>query len=347
MPLSRKKILIILAALLLTGFLGLAIAIHQTTHVYPAPGKLIDVGGYKMHINESSRQSKIKSPTVILDAGFACFSLVWNLVQPEIAQFAHVYSYDRAGLGWSESSPSPRTSCNMIVELHTLLETIGAPKPYILVGHSFGGLVMQLYANTYPDDVFGLVLVDSSHENILEASKEFHKQHYQLLPWTQRTWHSFLHACKLETVSDFTGVRAVYLYSLLKNGISTIPASIKGVFLARLLSPQAITTRGKEMQHITESHLQLMRSQNHFSNKPLIVISRGKAFDEIWDAQKMWPYLTKVHEEVWLKLQNDLVTKSTQGKHIVAEKSGHTILWSEPELIVAAVKELVDEYQSQ
>ncbi len=339
----KKRILFISVTTFFIAIACLALVIHQTTRTYPAPGKLVDIGGYKLHINESG----IGKPTVILDAGFACFSLVWNLVQPEIAQFAHVYSYDRAGLGWSESSPSPRTGCNMVKELHTLLETVGAPKPYILVGHSFGGLVMQLYANTYPDDVFGLVLVDSSHESILELSKEFHTTSYPLLPWTQRTWHSFLQACGLETVSNFTGVRAVYLYSLLKNGIATIPASIKDPFLARLLSPQGVYTRGQEMRHIDESHQLLARSTNLFAEKPVIVISRGMAIDTKWDAQKMWPYLTKAHEEVWMKLQKDLVTKSKRGKHIIATKSGHTILWSEPKLIVDAVKSLVDEYKRQ
>jgi len=334
--------MILIIALSVASFIYQTITTYQDKN-YPAPGKLVDIGGYKLHITESGTGT----PTVILDAGFACFSLVWNLVEPKIATFSHVYSYDRAGLGWSEKSPSPRTSCNMVRELHTLLETVGAPKPYILVGHSFGGLVMQLYANTYPNEVFGLVLVDSSHEHILEISKTFHDQHYQLLPWTQRYWHSFLHTYNLENVSNFTGIRAVYLYSLLKNGISTIPTSIKGTFLARLLSPHAIYTRGQEMRHITESHNQLMQKSNLFSKKPLIVISRGKAIDEKCDAQKMWPYLTKAHEEVWMKLQKDLVTKSSRGKHIIAAKSGHTILWSEPELIVNAVKELVDEYRSE
>jgi pimeloyl-ACP methyl ester carboxylesterase len=346
MPLSRKKKLgARIALLLLASFVCLTIVTYRNTHLYRAPGKLVDIGDCQLHINESGQQH-IEAPTVILEAGFACFSLVWNLVQPEISQFAHVYSYDRAGLGWSEKSPSARTSSTMVRELHTLLETVGAPKPYILVGHSFGGIIMQLYANTYPEDVFGLVLVDSSHESILELSNKFNSTYYSLLPWTQRTWHSLLQTCGLETVSNFTGVRAIYLYSLLKNGFSTLPTSIKDPFLARLLSPQGIHARGQEMRHITESHLLLADSTNLFSDKPLTVISRGMAIDKKGDAQKMWPYLTKAHQEVWMQLQKDLVTKSTRGKHVIAEKSGHTIMWSEPELIVEAVKELVDDYRT-
>jgi pimeloyl-ACP methyl ester carboxylesterase len=345
-----KRILYIICILLTVALISLLIINKHTEHKYPAPGKLVDIGGYKLHINESYFAQATKdrsgegSPSVILDAGFACFSLVWNLVQPEIAQFARVYSYDRAGLGWSEKSPLARTSTNMVKELHTLLEKVQAPKPYILVGHSFGGLIMQLYANTYPDEVFGLVLVDSSHESILEKSWEFNKTSYTLLPWMAQKWHHLLYWCGCETVSNFTGIRAIYLKSLAKNGIATITPAIKNSFMYRLLSPAAIYSRGQEMNHITESHLALAHSRNCFSNKPLIVISRGKIIDELHDNPKLWPYLTKVHEELWLPLQKELVAKSSKGKHIIARNSGHTIVWSEPELIIEAVKELVNEY---
>lgn len=327
--------------LLSVTFISLRLFTHHTSRKYPAPGRFVDIGGYKLHINESGQGS----PTVILDAGFACFSLVWNCVQPHIAEFAHVYSYDRAGLGWSEKSPLSRTSTNMVKELHTLLEKVQAPKPYILVGHSFGGLIMQLYANTYPDEVFGLVLVDSSHESILEKSWEFNRNYFSLLPWAAEKWHKLLYWCGFETVSNFTGVRAIYLKSLAKNGIATISPSIKEIFISRLLSPSAIYSRGQEMRHITESHNALRASTNTFTHKPLIVISRGKIIDELHDNPKIWPYLTKIHEEIWLPLQKELVAKSKRGKHIIAHKSGHTIVWSEPELIIEAVKEIVEEYK--
>lgn len=342
---NKKRIVIpltFLAILLTVGLLYKAIPIRWSMHTHQAPGQLIDIGGYKLHI-QCAGEGK---PSVILDAGFACFSLVWSLVQPSIAQFTRVCSYDRAGLGWSERSPLSRTSAHMVKELHTLLETIQMPKPYILVGHSFGGVNMQLYANTYPDDVFGLVLVDSSHELILEKSKEFNRNYYHLLPSVQRHWHGLLNTYGFENVSNFTGIRAVYLKSLAKNGIATIPPTSKNVFLNRLLSPSGIYTRGQEAHHITQSHQQLAQSKNLFMNKPLIVISRGKAIDTTTDAKELWPYLTKVHEKVWLPLQKDLVKKSTLSKHVIAKKSGHTILWSEPEIIVAAVKELVDEYHA-
>jgi pimeloyl-ACP methyl ester carboxylesterase len=113
---------------------------------YPAPGQLVDIGGYKLHLYNAGSGG----PAVILDAGLGGFSSSWGLVQPKIAQFTQVVSYDRAGTGWSEPSPFPRTSQQIVRELHTLLQNAHIPKPYILVGHSFGGINVRLYAATYP-----------------------------------------------------------------------------------------------------------------------------------------------------------------------------------------------------
>lgn len=347
MKFSRlKKILFAIIVTLIAVFVVQAVLYQTYAHwrakKYPAPGMFVDVGGCKLHVIQKGEGT----PSVILEAGFACFSLVWNCVQPKVAEFTRVYSYDRAGLGWSERSPAPRISKNMIQELHALLEKINAPKPYILVGHSFGGLLMQLYANTYPDDVYGLVLVDSSHEQMIEKSWEFNRTSYHLLPSTfQRQWHALLNAYGMETLSNFTGIRAIYLRSLTKNALACIPPDIKKAFLARELSPEGIYTRGQEMRHIAESHQYLAQSKNRFSDKPLVVISRGKVIDEA-DPEHLWPYLTKAHLEVWNTLQHDLATKSNNSTHIIAANSGHTIIWSEPDLIVNAIHEMVERYRA-
>ena len=101
----------------------------------PPPSRMVDMGGYKMHIHCTGEGS----PTVLLAAGLDDFSIFWSQVQPEIAEHTRVCSYDRAGLGWSEASPDPRTSGNMVKELHTLLVNANVEPPYVLVGHSFGG----------------------------------------------------------------------------------------------------------------------------------------------------------------------------------------------------------------
>ena len=158
-------VLIILLVLLATaGLLYQGIASTVDASMYPASGKLIDVGGYRLHINCTGRTS-VGHPTVILDSQLGGNSLDWSNVQPGVATFTRVCSYDRAGYGWSDSGPKPRTSERMVSELHTLLIKAGIPGPYVLVGHSYGGFNVRLYAYTYPQEVAGMILVDASHED--------------------------------------------------------------------------------------------------------------------------------------------------------------------------------------
>ncbi|HSF83113.1 MAG TPA: alpha/beta hydrolase, partial [Anaerolineales bacterium] len=164
-------LLVVLILVLGTAIAG-AIAKSNLAKQYPAPGQLVDVGGYKMHINCTGQGS----PTVILAAGSLEYSLFWALVQPEVAGFTRVCAYDRAGYGWSESSPRPRTAIIMVEELHTLLTNGKIEGPYVLVGHSLGGMMMRVYAQKYPDEVTGLVLVDSIHEEQIFRLPEIQKR---------------------------------------------------------------------------------------------------------------------------------------------------------------------------
>ncbi|HXF29061.1 MAG TPA: alpha/beta hydrolase, partial [Chlamydiales bacterium] len=130
---------------------------------FPPIGRLVDVGGYRLHINVTGKNDLLADgTTVVLDAGMGCNCLDWALVQPEIARMARVVSYDRAGYGWSDDSPLPRTSENIAYELHTLLQNAGMKPPYILVGHSFGGLNTRVFEQLYPDEVKAVVLVDAA-----------------------------------------------------------------------------------------------------------------------------------------------------------------------------------------
>jgi pimeloyl-ACP methyl ester carboxylesterase len=126
----------------------------------PAPGEMVSVGNHKLHINCMGEGS----PTVILESGAPATSIEWSAwVQPEVAKATRVCAYDRAGLGWSESGPGPRDAEQITSELHTLLENAGIESPYILVGHSVGGHHVRVYAERYPDEVAGMVLVDVTH----------------------------------------------------------------------------------------------------------------------------------------------------------------------------------------
>jgi len=136
-----------------------AIATANDRRHFPAPGQLVDVGGYKLHINCMGQGS----PTVILESGLAYPSSIWGWVQPEVAHATRVCAYDRAGVGWSDPGPEPRDGLQIARDLHTLLGKANVPGPYVLVGHSTGGLYVRVYAAQYPQDVVGMVLVDVEH----------------------------------------------------------------------------------------------------------------------------------------------------------------------------------------
>src|SRR5947209_2848949 len=129
-----------------------AIASSRTLH-HP-PGSLIDAGGYRMHLNCTGQGS----PPVVLDSGLGDSWMSWRPVQPRISEFTRVCSYDRAGMGWSDPSPNPRTSRSIANELHSLVHAAAIPTPFILVGHSLAGLNVRAYAANYRQDLAGLVL---------------------------------------------------------------------------------------------------------------------------------------------------------------------------------------------
>ena len=123
------------------------------------PGRLIDVGGFRLHLHAAG----LSAPVVIFDAALGGSSVSWTLVQREVAKFARAVVYDRAGFGWSDKGPLPRTAGRIVQELHTLLHVAGERPPYLLVGHSFGGLVMRIFAQRFRSETAGLVLVDPAH----------------------------------------------------------------------------------------------------------------------------------------------------------------------------------------
>src|SRR5215216_1882055 len=150
--------LAVLLGLALVGYIYEPFAEAADAKAYPLPGQLVDVGGYRLHINCTGSGS----PTVVIVAGAGDWSTTWGgYVQPEVAKTTRVCTYDRPGLGWSEAAPLPGDAAQFAKELHTLLQNANIPGPYVMVGHSLGGLGVRVFVHDYASEVAGVVLIDS------------------------------------------------------------------------------------------------------------------------------------------------------------------------------------------
>ena len=317
--------LVVLILSLVTLTAG-AIAKSNMAKRYPAPGQMVDVGGYKMHIYCTGQGS----PTVILAAGMGDFSLTWANVQPEVAKYTRVCSYDRAGLGWSEPSRGPRTANTMVKELHTLLVNANVEDPYVLVGHSMSGVLMRVYAHNYPKEVSGMVLVDSAHEeqmirfpeSMLKANKDMAGQ-----------------ARMFELLSS-TGLMALAPQNIPNPGI---PDDAYAQYQAILATTGNIEMGTVEMNAIEESYTEVRDLHiTSFGDTPLIVLSAGQAYaiPILTDAENKQAW------EVWQEMQSELVALSSEGKQVIAEQSGHNIQLDQPDLVIDAIREILNAVQN-
>jgi len=271
-------------------------------------GEIININGRSLHVVRS--QSFTKGPTVILEAGNGLSSSSWMLVQPEIAKFANCVSYDRAGFGLSKKRDEIYKSLNDINDLHRLLLKLNMPKPYVLVGHSYGGMINRLYANHYPHEVAGIVLVDAYHEEQLK-----------IVPLPSAT------ILFLFRVMTYFGLFRLFINKLFPLP-QTIPALMRKRIRAEITTYQW-TDMVKNIFSNIDDNLPLFINLPVL-NKPIIVISAG-----IHCGLEL-----KFKKEI-VELQKDLVKKSTQGKHIIAQHSAHNVPFSEPEIIVKAVYDMV------
>ena len=292
-------------------------------HKFKVPGRLVDIGGYSLHLNCTGAGS----PTVILEAGLGSNSLDWSMVQPEAAKLTRVCSYDRAGSGWSESSPKkPRVSSIIAQELHALLQSAGLQSPYILVGSSFGGINVRMYERKFPDEVAGIVLVDSSHE-----------QQFEIMNFSTEipSWSKFLFV----QVKAYTGwTRIEHQMQEPHHSFNRFDEETRKAYLAKLNTTNAIIALAEESENFLQSTEQMKEADGLMGNKPLIVITAGKySFSGPVETEE-----TKEQQRKWNALQLDLVSKSSAGKQIIAKDSGHGISIEEPKIIVDAIKEIFE-----
>lgn len=275
---------------------------------YPPPGRLVAFEDNSLHINIIGEGKY----TVILDAGLGGTSIGWSLVQPEVSKFARVCTIDRAGYAWSKESVSKRTSHNIAEELYSCLNKANITGPYILVGHSFGGCNVLMFAHKYPDEVKGVVLVDSVQEEMLKK-----------LPQEPQ---NFLH--QLVSHPRFQWFLGCMGYKRLRGPSAEIMQMLKpfsektrNTYIAQMNKALYAKTVAREMHALEESLLQMEKSGVYLHDKPLTVISAGL-------------YANKEDGLVWRELQTKLLLKSSRVKHVVAEQSDHMINHHQPDIIV-------------
>lgn len=297
---------------------------------YLPPGQMVDVGGYLLHINCQGKHEE-NTPTVVMEA--AEFSLSWASVQPEVANFARVCTYDRAGLGWSERSPTPRTAANIAEELHTLLNRAGVNPPYVLVGHSKGGMFVRLFAYKYPDEVVGMVLVDASHEEqefrfpdtITSLNQKGRKQTIGLLNLVR----------PLNSVGLLTPILKRYSDVLL----GTMPKNIREMGLAVALTDKFLETVVDETEALEDNFAEVREAQIiTLGEIPLIVLTAVDQFDAL-EGQVSAEDIKQL-KIVAYKLQTELSELSSKGRLVLVEESGHFIQVDRPDVVIDAIREV-------
>jgi pimeloyl-ACP methyl ester carboxylesterase len=297
------------------------------------PGRLVDIGGHRLHVLALGS----RAPVVVFDAALGGSSISWTFVHPPVAEFARAVAYDRAGFGWSDAGPLPRTAGRAADELRVLLARAGEAPPFILVGHSFGGLVMRIFAARYRHDVAGLVLVDPAHpEDWLTPAP---KERERIARGVRLCRHGRL-ASRLgiaRVVSELVGLGAVGPARRLVDAISRgdlgadtdwllaplwkLPPEVRRPLRRFWTKPKFYEALGSQIETISQSARETLdAASSGYGDLPLVTISMTHPGD---------------HR---LRQQDALARLSTRGRHVIASHSGHWIPLDEPELIVSEVR---------
>ena len=287
-----------------------AVALPFVPDSEPPPGMLVGIGSHRLHIHCTGRGS----PAVVFESGLGGTSLDWVKVQPAVSEFTLSCSYDRAGYGWSESGPRPRHAARLAAELDKLLVYASVPPPYVLVGHSFGGLAIRLLAaRKERRAVAGLVLVDATHE------RQF-----------QRMTAAGVRVPMAPTGRTFV----IANHWLVPSGL---PKTLKPLAQKLALTPKAVRTLYGELGRMRHSALQV-EAIPRAPDAPVVVLARApRRTGGSLRAARL--------DGTWLDLQRNLARGMKNGTLQVVPGSGHYIHLDRPERVVAAVRAMVDAFR--
>jgi pimeloyl-ACP methyl ester carboxylesterase len=290
-------VLAILLILALAGAIYESLAEAADAQAYTPPGQMVDVGGYRLHINCTGNGS----PTVVIEAGLGDWSTGWGYVQPEVAKTTRVCTYDRAGWGWSEPGPLPRDASQIAKELYTLLQKANILGPYVMVGHSLGGLPVRVFTHDHLNEVSGVVLIES------------------MFPGQTGYATPSIVILSFPLLARFGIVR---LLAKPLGLINYVPPS-EQAYMSLYVRPKSAQALVNEIQEIPASMAQAGAVRT-FGDLPLIVLTGKLNQTPGWQAG-----------------QAELPKLSSKGQQLFADKSGHTIAIDQPDAAVAAILKMV------
>jgi pimeloyl-ACP methyl ester carboxylesterase len=322
--------LVALIALILllasAGAIYQAIGNWNDARRFPHKGRLVQAGPIKLNI-DCSGEGGAGKPTVILESAGAVPARGWAKVQPEVAKFTRVCSYDRAGYGWSEPGPKPRTMEQEAKELKLLLQAAGEVGPYIMVGHSQGGFNCQAFAHLYPDDVVGVVLVDASHPDTIqriaevlskpERDKLLAEMKFLQSPWfkTSQVWFAWLGITRL---------------------FAPAPDELSREINYLLMRTKGIEAFADELA-VDDINADQIRAAGTMGDIPLIVLTAGKSSDGVYSSETD----RAAERRVWVEgIQAEMAKLSSRGKQIIVADSDHMIPTERPEAVVSAIRDV-------
>jgi pimeloyl-ACP methyl ester carboxylesterase len=300
---------VFVVAMAVVGASYQAISTRREQRLYRPPGQLVDIGGYRLHLYCSGEGG----PTVVLDYGRVGSYLDWYYVQPQVARFARVCSYDRGGYGWSDPSPKPRLPSAMAEELHTLLANAGEKPPYVLVGHSFGSFDVLTYAHKYREEVAGIVLVDGAHP---DERLPFH--------WQDKLWLRAM---------QFTAPFGLPRWRRWCGGGPPEIAPIKTAIFCR----SHVYRTNYDQWTAFPDGAEEVRKLGALEDLSLHVVSR----DPDRQSSSEGPAFSS-RERHWLKLQQQFLQLSTNATHTIATGSGHDVMTDRPEVVVESIRKTVE-----
>lgn len=326
--------------LLLTQAATVLAQSESTPPPFSPPGKLVDVGGWRLHLN-CTGEARASQPTVILEAGIGDFSVEWSLVQPDVAKLARVCSYDRAGAGWSDLGPRPRTMHQIVYELHTLLDKAGVKPPLVLVGHSYGGWLVRLYASTYRADVVGMVLVEAGADNprrMLSDGKLVRSSDLATgrpIPAVNVSNPLRVSDIPPDALSQMRAAAQAFGPRANEPPRDKLPADAQRMRTWALgqVKHWSQSDNPFESEELAGLRAERAKSEYPLGDMPLIVLTRGLSEKDGPDGEAFAAEHRRDHAAS--------AAMSRNGKLVIAAHSGHHVQLDEPEFVIKSIREVL------